>query len=154
MRSTISARGATMDKWTPTAEGNTFAFPEILSPLEEYRDRVTVVSNLAHPMAGGVGSDAGGDHARSAAVFLSGAHPEKGRTHGGTTVDQIAAQHIGPDTPLPSIELAIEEVGLNCGGGYGCAYYNTIAWRTPRCLRSARSAHPRRNRRQSSLRAA
>jgi hypothetical protein len=41
------------------------------------------------------------------------------------------AAHIGQDTPLPSIELAIEEVGLNCGSGYGCAYFNTISWRTP-----------------------
>jgi hypothetical protein len=123
--------GATMDKWTPAKEGSGFEFSDILSPLEKYRDRVTVVSNLAHPMAGGAGSDAGADHARSAAVFLSGSHPEKGRTHVGVTMDQVAAQHIGQDTPLPSIELAIEEVGLNCGGGYGCAYYNTISWKTP-----------------------
>ncbi|MBV8842109.1 MAG: DUF1552 domain-containing protein, partial [Bryobacterales bacterium] len=61
----------------------------------------------------------------------SGAHPEKGSVHAGVTIDQILAQHMGQDTPLPSIELAIEEVGLNCGSGYGCAYYNTISWRTP-----------------------
>ncbi len=47
------------------------------------------------------------------------------------TIDQVLAEHIGQDTPLPSIELAIEEVGLNCGSGYGCAYFNTISWRTP-----------------------
>src|SRR5579872_6389087 len=89
--------GATMDKWTPAQEGAGFEFPEILKPLEKFRDRVCVVSNLAHPQAGGVGSDAGGDHARSAAVFLSGAHPEKGFVHLGATVDQIAAQKIGQD---------------------------------------------------------
>ena len=81
--------------------------------------------------ASGVGSDAGADHARSAAVFLSGAHPEKGSVHAGMTIDQVLAQHIGQDTPLPSLELGIEEVGLNCGSGYGCAYFNTISWRTP-----------------------
>ena len=123
--------GATMDKWTPAQEGSGFEFTEILKPLEKLRDRVCVVSNLAHPLAGGVGSDAGADHARSAAVFLSGAHPEKGTVHGGITIDQVLAQHTGQDTPLPSIELAIEEVGLNCGSGYGCAYFNTISWRNP-----------------------
>ena len=123
--------GATMDKWMPAKEGSGFDFSESLKPLEKLRDRVCVVSNLAHPLAGGVGSDAGADHARSAAVFLSGAHPEKGSVHAGVTIDQILAQHMGQDTPLPSIELAIEEVGLNCGSGYGCAYYNTISWRTP-----------------------
>ena len=120
-----------MDKWTPAQEGSGFEFPESLKPLEKLRDRVCVVSNLAHPAAGGVGSDAGADHARSAAVFLSGAHPEKGSVHAGMTLDQVLADRIGQDTPLPSIELAIEEVGLNCGSGYGCAYYNTISWRTP-----------------------
>ncbi|HEX4278282.1 MAG TPA: DUF1552 domain-containing protein [Bryobacteraceae bacterium] len=123
--------GATMDKWTPAADGKGFEFTEILKPLEKYRDRVNVFSNLAHPQAGGVGSDAGADHARSAAVFLSGSHPEKESVHVGTTIDQIVAARLGQDTPLPSIELAIEENGLNCGSGYGCAYTNTISWKTP-----------------------
>ena len=123
--------GATMDKWTPAADGKGFAFTETLSPLEKFRDRVSIVSNLAHPAAGGVGSDAGADHARSAAVFLSGVHPEQGSIHVGSTIDQIAAQRIGQDTPLPSIELSIEEVALSCGSGYACAYSNTISWKTP-----------------------
>ena len=123
--------GATMDKWTPSNEGARFEFTEILAPLEKLRDRVCVVSNLAHPAAGGVGSDAGADHARSAAVFLSGVHPEKDSIRVGPTIDQIAAEHIGQDTPLPSIELSIEEVALSCGSGYACAYSNTISWKTP-----------------------
>ena len=123
--------GATMDKWTPAQESAGFEFSESLKPLEKYRNRVNVVTNLAHPLAGGVGSDAGADHARSAAVFLSGAHPEKGSVHAGVTIDQVLAEHIGQETPLPSIEMAIEEVGLNCGSGYGCAYFNTISWRNP-----------------------
>ena len=123
--------GATMDKWTLAQEGAGFEFSESLKPLEKYRNRVNVVTNLAHPLAGGVGSDAGADHARSAAVFLSGAHPEKGSVHAGVTIDQVLAEHIGQETPLPSIEMAIEEVGLNCGSGYGCAYFNTISWRNP-----------------------
>ena len=123
--------GATMDKWTPATEGKGFQFTEILAPLDKFRDRVTVVSNLAHPAAGGVGSDAGADHARSAAVFLSGVHPEKDSIRVGPTIDQIAARQIGQDTPLPSIELSIEEVALSCGSGYACAYSNTISWKTP-----------------------
>jgi len=123
--------GATMDKWTPALEGKGFSFTEILQPLEKYRDRLVIVSNLAHPQAAGVGSDAGADHARSAAVFLSGAHPEKESVHVGTTIDQIVAEKLGQDTPLPSMEVAIEENGLNCGAGYGCAYTNTISWKTP-----------------------
>jgi hypothetical protein len=123
--------GATMDKWTPAQEGKAFEFSEILKPLEKLRDRVSIVSNLAHANAAGVNSDAGADHTRSAAVFLSGAHPEREKVYVGPTIDQIAAQHIGQETPLPSLELSIEEVGLSCGAGYACAYANTISWRTP-----------------------
>jgi hypothetical protein len=121
--------GATMYKWTPAKEGKDFEFSETLSPLEKYRDRLSVISNLAHQAA--TGADAGGEHARSAAIFLSGGQPQKNAVRAGVTVDQIAAEHIGQDTPLPSIELAIEDVSLSCGAGYGCAYFNTIAWRTP-----------------------
>lgn len=121
--------GATMYKWTPAGEGKDFQFSETLSPLEKYRDRLCVVSNLSHKAA--TGADAGAEHARSAAIFLSGGQPQKNSVRVGVTVDQIAAEHIGQDTPLPSIELAIEDVSLSCGAGYGCAYFNTIAWRTP-----------------------
>ena len=121
--------GATMDKWTPAATGRGFEFTEILMPLERVRDRITVVSNLAHAKAGAVGSDAGADHARSAAVFLSGEQPARDAIRVGSTIDQIAVRHIGQDTPLPSLELAIEDVALSCGSGYACAYSNTISWK-------------------------
>ena len=127
--------GATMDKWTPTAEGTGFEFSEILQPLEAFRDQVNIISDLAHaPVAPWDGEDTGGaeNHVRAAAVFLSGAHPVKG-DHAlvGTTVDQMAAAHIGQDTPLPSVELSIEPVGLNCNADFTCAYRNTLSWKTP-----------------------
>ena len=121
--------GATMYKWTPATEGRNFEMSETLTPLEKYRNQLTVISNLCHKSA--TGADAGAEHARSAALFLSGASPQKNAVRVGQTVDQIAAAAIGQDTPLPSIELAIEDVSLSCGAGYGCAYFNTIAWRTP-----------------------
>ncbi|MEJ2339619.1 MAG: DUF1552 domain-containing protein, partial [Gemmatimonadales bacterium] len=73
--------GATMDKWTPSTEGTDFEFTEILRPLEPFRNRVNVVSDLAHnAVAPWAGEDTGGaeNHVRAAAVFLSGAHPVKG----------------------------------------------------------------------------
>jgi hypothetical protein len=121
--------GATMYKWTPEATGRDFAMPEILSPLEKHRDALTIVSNLYHASA--TGADAGAEHARSAAIYLSGGRPQKNAVRVGVTMDQIAASHISQDTPLPSLELGIEDVSLSCGAGYGCAYFNTISWRTP-----------------------
>ena len=73
--------GATMDKWTPATEGTGFAFTEILKPLEPFRDRINIVSGLAHPYvagAGGADVSAGANHTRAAAVFLTGAVPERG----------------------------------------------------------------------------
>ena len=129
--------GATMDKWTPAAEGTAFEFSEILQPLAPLRDRVCVVSNLAHaPVAPWTGEDTGGaeNHVRAAAVFLSGAHPvKKNEAFVGVTVDQVAAQQVGQDTPLPSIELAMEPLNLTCGdAGFTCAYRNTLSWKSAR----------------------
>jgi hypothetical protein len=127
--------GATMDKWTPAAEGTAFQFSEILQPLDAFRDRVNVISDLAHqPVAPWTGEDTGGaeNHVRAAAVFLSGAHPvKKNEAFVGVTVDQIAAQHVGQDTPLPSIELSMEPLNLTCGdAGFTCAYRNTLSWKS------------------------
>lgn len=126
--------GATMDKWTPATVGKDFEFTEILQPLEPFRSRVNIISDLAHaPVAPWAGEDTGGaeNHVRAAAVFLSGAHPVKG-DHAlvGPTIDQVAAAAVGQDTPLPSIELSIEPVGLNCDANFTCAYRNTLSWKT------------------------
>jgi len=126
--------GATMDKWTPAKEGSGFEFSESLKPLEPLREYVNVVSGLWHPsVAPWPGEDSGGaeNHTRAAAVFLTGSHPVKGtRANVGASVDQVAAQQIGQDTPLPSVELSIEEVALTCDAGFTCAYRNTLSWKS------------------------
>ncbi len=130
--------GAVIANWTPIGEGTDMKLSRTLTPLEPFKDKVVVVSNLAHKMAAPAGEgDNGGDHTRSPAVYLNGVHPK--RTDGadiraGTTIDQIAALKIGQDTPLPSLELATEDYsGLvgSCNVGFSCAYMNTISWRTP-----------------------
>ncbi len=127
--------GATMDKWTPKGEGTAFEFSEILQPLAPFRDRVNVISDLAHaPVAPWTGEDTGGaeNHVRAAAVFLSGAHPvKKNEAHVGATIDQVAARQVGQDTPLPSIEMSMEPLNLTCGdAGFTCAYRNTLSWKS------------------------
>jgi hypothetical protein len=127
--------GATMDHWTPAAEGTGFEFTEILKPLEPYRDYLNVVTGLCHPQAGPTdGEDSGGalDHNRAVAVFLTGAHPKKAaQSHVGVSLDQVVAGKVGQDTPLPSIELSIEESSLGGDTGFSGAYRNTISWKAP-----------------------
>ena len=129
--------GSVMANFTPAEEGALKLSP-ILLPLEPFKDQVVVISNLEHAMAGPQGpGDNGGDHTRCPAVYLNGVHPK--RTDGadiyaGVTIDQMAAQKIGQDTLLPSLELAIEDYsGLvgSCDVGFSCTYMNTISWRTP-----------------------
>jgi len=127
--------GVTMDKWTPATTGRGFELTEILSPLASHRDQINVVSGLTHAQVGPwPGEDSGGanNHNRAGAVFLTGAHPVKGN-HSvcGPSIDQIAAAHIGQDTPIPSIELSLEPGGLNCDSGNTCAYQNTLSWKSP-----------------------
>ncbi|MEJ0038134.1 MAG: DUF1552 domain-containing protein [Gammaproteobacteria bacterium] len=120
--------GATMARWTPADDGRDFTFSEILKPLEPHRARINVVSNLGHALAYGPGG-ASGNHNRSSATFLSGAKAASGaQPKLGVTMDQVAAKHLGRDTPLPSLELTIEESGLSCGDGLSCAYRNTLSW--------------------------
>jgi hypothetical protein len=119
--------GATMDKWTPAKDGAGFELSEILQPLKPFYDRINIISDLSHPQAYGGGS-ATSNHNRSAATFLSGAHAELGpRAHLGITMDQFAAQHIGQETPLPSLEMMIEDSSVSCGD-LSCAYRDTLSW--------------------------
>lgn len=106
-----------------------------IAPLQSMRDRITVIAGLNHSNAKALG-DGPGDHARSAACFLTGAHPRKtagADIHAGVSVDQVAARSLGLHTALPSLELGLEASprGGNCDSGYSCAYSGNIAWAAP-----------------------
>ncbi len=124
--------GAIMDKWTPAAVGSGFEFTPILKPLEPFRDHLNVVSGLGHKAA-----DTTAVHSLSPTTWLSGVRPKATQgvdAYAGVTADQVAAQAIGQDTVLPSMELATEDhSGLigSCDRDYGCIYMNTLSWRTP-----------------------
>jgi hypothetical protein len=122
--------GAIMPKWTPATEGANFELSDILQPLKAFHSRINVISDLECALAYGSGATA--NHNRSAAAYLSGAFAKVGaRPELGVTVDQVIARKIGQDTPLPSLELMIEEASLNCGDGLSCAYRDTISWQGP-----------------------
>src|SRR5437764_1612302 len=120
--------GMVMRDWTPAAPGKDFAFTPILKPLEPFREHTLVVSRLMDYNANALG-DGGGDHARASASFLTGAHPRESGSdiRAGVSADQIAAEAIGRETRLPSLELGLEDtriVGL-CDGKYSCSYTST-----------------------------
>ena len=120
--------GAVQDKWTPKGQGKIEEFGEILNPLDKYKSMTTVFSNIDNQ------APLGPVHALAPGTWLNCVHPAISQDpHAGTTADQIAAQHIGQDTPLPSLEVAMENHGGGgfCDRDYGCSYAATISFRTP-----------------------
>ena len=130
--------GAELGLWAPKEEGKDFDLSlSSMSPLESFRKYLTIVSDTDCRMADAFQpSEIGGDHFRTTAVFLTQAHPKQ--TQGsdlfvGTSFDQIYAQRFGGDTPIPSMQLTIENVDQagGCAYGYACAYTDTISWASP-----------------------
>ncbi|HUE90161.1 MAG TPA: DUF1552 domain-containing protein [Vicinamibacterales bacterium] len=130
-----TAFGASKNLWSPAAAGRWFDLsPTSMSGLEPHRDALTIISNTDVRMAEAFDlPEIGGDHFRSSAVFLTQAHPKQ--TQGsdvlvGPSLDQIYAQRFGQDTPIPSMQLCIENIDQagSCAYGYACVYMDTISW--------------------------
>jgi hypothetical protein len=129
--------GAAPGYWRPTGSGKDWQLSRILTPIAPFKDHLTVISGTDHRMATSLSpEESAGDHSRTAAVYLSAAHPKRTEgqdIHAGITIDQVLANAIGQESPLPSLELCIEDVGSLgvCGVGYSCAYTNSISWSSP-----------------------
>ncbi len=129
--------GASKHYWVPEKEGSDFDFTVSLKPLEPYRDYVTIISQTdLHQAEAFTAAEDGADHFRSSAVYLTAAHPkqtEGSDVRNGTSIDQFYAQKYGQDTPLPSIQLCIENVDAygSCAFNYSCVYSDTISWASP-----------------------
>ena len=112
--------------WEPKTVGKNFEFNAIMKPVEPFRDHLTVVTELCDPLDG---------HATTVSAWLSGPIPFRTiaeNVKSGITIDQVIANKIGQDSPLPSLELATEDftgwIG-GCDTAYSCAYMNTISWK-------------------------
>ena len=113
--------GMHMPDWSPEKDGRDFEIKSILEPVADFKEDMTILSGLTLNGGRALG-DGGGDHARSVASFLTGAHPKK--TNGkdiknGVSVDQVEDEKIGKLTRLPSLELGLEKSAQagNCDSG-------------------------------------
>jgi hypothetical protein len=135
--------GAWMKNWKPEQDGDKFDLPFSLTPLAKIRSEVLVLSNLDK-----AASHQGDGHYAKTANLLTGGVVEKTTgSHvsvGGASVDQLAAQHIGRMTPLPSLELAIDPVisGIDSQVGFTRLYGSYISWRSAG-VPMAREINPR-----------
>ena len=133
-----SGFGAARNYWSPAATGGAFDLsPTALSSLEPYRDLLTIISDTdVEPAEARQPKEIGGDHFRSSATFLTQAHPKQTESSDvfvGASMDQLYANRFGQDTPIPSMQLCIENVDQagGCAYGYACVYTDTISWSSP-----------------------
>jgi hypothetical protein len=124
--------------WAPAETGRNFDLSSgILSPLEAFREYVTIVSNTDIPSLDALTKeDAASAHGRSSATFLTQSRPkqtEGSDVRAGISLDQFYAQTAAQDTPIPSLQLCIENVNASnaFGFGYSNVYRDTISWATP-----------------------
>ena len=130
--------GATQHLWSPVVVGREYDLgPSAMSPLEPFREYLTIISDTdVRPAEAVIPKEIGGDHFRSSATFLTQAHPkqtESSDVQSGTSLDQLYAQRFGQQTPIPSMQLCIENVDQagGCAYGYSCVYTDTISWASP-----------------------
>ncbi|MDD9889599.1 MAG: DUF1552 domain-containing protein [Gammaproteobacteria bacterium] len=115
--------------------GKNYQITPILKPLESYREKMVVVSGLSNSSLVSP-NEGGGVHTRAHGGWLSGVLPK--RTEGadleaGKTIDQYAADVLGQETSLRSLQLTTDSnytVG-NCENGYSCTYQNSTSWSSP-----------------------
>ena len=127
--------GAIPGKWTPAVEGSGFQVSPILQSLDPFREYMTVLSGLSNVEALGKAGEAGGEHTRASAAYLTCVHPVVSNVDGsfntgvGVSLDQILAREFGKHTQLASLELGIESNAIlgSCDGD-NCTYNNTISW--------------------------
>ena len=128
-----TGNGVILEQWVPKTTGKNFELSPILSPLAKFRDKVNVLSGLSHLEADTKG-DGSGDHTRAQAAWLTGVHAYDRLRPGvevklATTVDQIAARHLGKDTQLPSLEMSVDAPSQGACDAGDCFYVNTVSWR-------------------------
>src|SRR5438874_1101793 len=133
-----SQYGLKKNLWSPAGTGRDFEVAGTsLKSLEAFKNDLTIVSNTDVRNAEAfTAPEIGGDHFRSSAVFLTQMHPKQTQgsdVHVGTSLDQLYAQKFGQDTPIPSMQLCIENVDQagGCSYGYSCTYTDSISWGSP-----------------------
>ncbi|RYD79044.1 MAG: DUF1552 domain-containing protein, partial [Verrucomicrobiaceae bacterium] len=124
--------GVRPDRWTPDGDGSKFKLSPILSPLEKHREDLLVLTGLQNKA-----SFTGDGHYVKTGGWLTGTTITKTTgsdiAAGGISMDQIAAQQLGRNTKLPSLELGTEPVatGIDTNVNYTRLYASHISWKAP-----------------------
>lgn len=114
-------------EWWAKGEGSSMELGKVLTPLSDFRDRLTFIRGLynAEALKGNI-------HSSQTGNLLSGAPLSAGGTiRSGTSVDQFVARHVGRDTKLPSLVLGCEKANPSVHKNYSMLYSSHISWSSP-----------------------
>ena len=120
--------GVNEDHWSAEGAGAAMKLSKTLEPLEPLKQKINIIDGLYVKALTGQGI-----HPGQTGSLLSGAHISKGAIiHSGISVDQVIANHVGSDTPQPSIVLACDQpmTGYH-ETNFSLAYSSHISWQTP-----------------------
>ncbi|MCR9296871.1 MAG: DUF1552 domain-containing protein [bacterium] len=135
--------GVREDTWTPSGSGRDFELGPAMKSLEDLREELLIPTNLWNQA-----SKHGDGHYVKTSGWLTCTTITKSIgidvSCNGVSVDQIAARSVAGQTPLPSMELAIDPVstGVDTNVGYTRVYGSHIAWAGP-TKPLARETNPR-----------
>jgi len=124
------ANGVNPDRWWATGSGASgdMALGPSLAPLEPVKGKINYIKGLFNKAATGVGI-----HPGMTGNLLSGAPLTKGaELHGGVSLDQVLASHIGDQTVQPSMVLGCEQpvTGYH-ETNFSMAYSSHVSWSSP-----------------------
>lgn len=114
-------------EWWAKGQEASMELGKVLTPLREFRDRMTFIRGLynAEALKGNI-------HSSQTGNLLSGAPLAAGGTiRTGVSVDQVLAQRIGHRTKLPSLVLGCEKANPSVHKNYSMLYSSHISWSTP-----------------------
>jgi hypothetical protein len=117
--------GINPNHWWAKGTGADMELSKSLEPLTPFRSRLNVITGLFNKNATGVGI-----HPGQTGNILSGAALQKGAVlKGGISMDQVLAQHLGENTPQPSLVLGCEQpiTGYH-ETNFSMAYSSHISW--------------------------
>ncbi|MBI1375797.1 MAG: DUF1552 domain-containing protein [Phycisphaera sp.] len=123
----FSGCGYHKNEWWAKGEGRQMELGKVLTPLADFRERMTFVRGLfnAEALKGNI-------HSSQTGNLLSGAPLASGGTiRSGTSLDQVVAQRIGHQTKLPSLVLGCEKVNPSVHKNYSMLYSSNISWSSP-----------------------
>ena len=123
----FSGNGFHSKEWWAKGEGKAMELGRVLTPLADFREKLTFVRGLYHEEA-----RKGNIHSSQTGNMLSGAPiASGGEIRSGTSFDQLLAQTYGRSTKVPSLVLGCEHSNPSVHKNYSMLYSSHISWSSP-----------------------